>query len=87
MVILRNMKELRIKYKDQKSLEVLLKMLDTLGISYDFSESQIKSSENSNNVEIIEGKGKLDFQEMVEVFSKLDLDPVKLRENVWQRNL
>ncbi|WP_113922554.1 hypothetical protein [Cognataquiflexum aquatile] len=81
------MKELRIKYKDQKSLEVLLKMLDTLGISYDFSESQIKSSENSNNVEIIEGKGKLDFQEMVEVFSKLDLDPVKLRENVWQRNL
>jgi imidazole glycerol phosphate synthase subunit HisF len=81
------MKELRIKYKDQKSLEVLLKMLDTLGISYDFSESQIKSSENSNNVEIIEGKGKLDFQEMVEVFSKLDLDPVKLRENVWHRNL
>lgn len=81
------MKELRIKYKDQKSLEVLLKMLDTLGISYDFSESQIKSSENSNNVEIIEGKGKLDYQEMVEVFSKLDLDPVKLRENVWQRNL
>jgi len=81
------MKELRIKYKDQKSLEVLLKMLDTLGISFDFSESQIKSSENSNNVEIIEGKGKLDYQEMVEVFSKLDLDPVKLRENVWQRNL
>lgn len=81
------MKELRIKYNDQKNLEVLLKILDTLGISSDFSESQIKSSENSNNVEIIEGKRKLDYQEMAEVFSKLDLDPVKLRENVWQRNL
>lgn len=81
------MKELRIKYKDQKSLEVLLKMLDNLGISYDFSDTKKNSTVTSNNVEVIRSGEKLNFQEMVEVFSKLDLDSVKLRENLWQRNL
>lgn len=81
------MKELRIKYKDQKSLEVLLKMLDNLGISYDFSDTKKNSTVTSKNVEVIRSGEKLNLQEMVEVFSKLDLDSVKLRENLWQRNL
>jgi hypothetical protein len=81
------MKELRIKYTDQKSLELLLRMQDTLGIAYDFSDSPKNLNVTSNNVEVIKSDEKLNLQEMVEVFSKLDLDPNKLRANAWQRNM
>jgi molecular chaperone GrpE (heat shock protein) len=81
------MKELRIKYKDQKSLEDLLKMLDKLGIAYDFPDLEKNEMVNINGVTMIKGKGTLIFNEMMEEFTNLNLDPVTLRKNSWQRDL
>jgi len=81
------MKELRIKYKDKKSLNILLKMLDNLGIAYDFSDLEKNENFKINRVELIAGDGSLNVDEMIAIFSNLNLDPINLRKSTWERDL
>jgi molecular chaperone GrpE (heat shock protein) len=73
------MKELRIKYEDKKTLDLLLKMLDNLGVAYNFSELEKNEITKINGVELIEGDGIFNVDEMIEIFTKMNLDPVNLR--------
>ncbi len=82
------MKEVIVKYKDSKTLEVL----KSLAKYFDFSITSAKKSsakknryEYINDIPVVLGDNSIDIKQLNTIFTGKNLDAKKLRAEAWQR--
>ena len=79
------MPELIIKYKNKKTLEVLLDISKYFDFSVILPNTKSKKSNQVKGVSIISGDSSIDISDMEEIFSEKNLDAIELRKTAWLR--
>lgn len=78
------MPELVIKYKSKKTLEALKSISKYFDFSIIENEASPSKTMSVHNVTVLKGVGKLNNQEMEDIFTKANLDARILREEAWK---
>lgn len=80
------MKEVIIKYRNNKTLATLKDLGKYLGFSVsDVSYSKTNNQTLINGVTLIEGDERVNLSELERIFTDKDLDAGELRKSGWQR--
>lgn len=82
------MKEVIIKYKDSKTLEILKGLARYFNFSISFPEKANvakKEYDYINGVPVIPGDSSIDIKALRTIFTGKNLDARKLRTEEWQR--
>lgn len=79
------MPELIIKYKNKKTLEVLLDISKYFDFSVILPNTKSKKLNQVKGVSIISGDSSIDISDMEEIFSGKNLDAKELRKTAWLR--
>jgi len=80
------MKEVIIKYKNNKTLEALIDLGKYLGFSVSSVPSKKAGKQTSiNGVTVIKGDESIDLAELERIFTGQNIDASELRRSGWQR--
>lgn len=82
------MPELVIKYKNKRTLEVLMDLARYFDFSVVVPQNVDKSKPTSiNGVQIIPADSSVDTSDLKTIFSAKELDAKQLRTSAWQRSM
>lgn len=81
------MREVVIKYKNQKTLKALAALGEYLGFTIADSGKEPKKEKmyHINGIPVERGDPQIDIQELTSIFTETDIDSKTLRESSWQR--
>ena len=79
------MPELLIRYKNKKTLEILLDFARHFNFSIVLPKTGKKKDQQVNGVTILSGDSSVNTSELETIFSRKDLDANQLRKSAWRR--
>jgi len=80
------MPEIIVKYKNKRTLEALKEFAKYFDLEILLARSKKKDNQmNLNGITIIPGDSSIDINDLSNIFSGRNIDPLALRKKEWQR--
>jgi len=80
------MPEIIVKYKNKRTLEALKEFAKYFDLEILLARSKKKDNQmNLNGITIIRGDSSIDINDLSNIFSGRNIDPLALRKKEWQR--